>query len=98
MGKQKIDPEMQEFEEALLRSIDQANNGDVRVTTPEQILVRQARDKAGLTQPEFADLIATPVSTLRDWEQGRFKPSGGVMCLLKLIIKNPALASELQTV
>lgn len=97
MGKQKIDPEMQEFEEALLRSIDQANNGEVRVTTPEQILVRQARAKTGLSQTEFAERIDTPVSTLRDWEQGRFKPSGGVMCLLKLILKNPVLMSELQT-
>ena len=97
MSKQKIDPEMQEFEEALLRSIDQAKNGEVRVTTPEQILVRQARAKTGLSQTEFAERIDTPVSTLRDWEQGRFKPSGGVMCLLKLIFKNPVLVAELQT-
>jgi putative transcriptional regulator len=37
-----------------------------RVTTPEQILVRQAREKSGLTQTVFAERIDTPVATLRD--------------------------------
>jgi DNA-binding transcriptional regulator YiaG len=35
-----------------------------RVTTPEQILVRQAREKSGLTQAMFAERIDTPVATL----------------------------------
>ena len=48
----------------------QAGNAG-RVTTPEQILVRQARQRSGLTQAAFAQRIATPVATLRDWEQGR---------------------------
>ena len=66
-----------------------------RVTTPEQILVRQAREKSGLTQAVFAERIDTPVATLRDWEQGRFAPPGGVLCLLRLIVKHPELSSEL---
>lgn len=66
-----------------------------RVTTPEQILMRQARQKTGLSQIEFANRIATPVATLRDWEQGRFKPPGGVVCLLKLIAAHPELSQEL---
>lgn len=66
-----------------------------RVTTPEQILLRQARQKTGLSQAEFARRIDTPVATLRDWEQGRFKPSGGVMCLLRLIAAHPELSQEL---
>jgi len=38
------DPELREFEEALLRSIDQANRGEfARVTTPEQITARRGR-------------------------------------------------------
>ena len=39
-----------------------------RVTTPEEILVRQAREKAGLAQAAFAECVATPLATLRDWE------------------------------
>lgn len=66
-----------------------------RVTTPEQILLLQAREKSGLTQTLFAERIDTPVATLRDWEQGRFKPPGGVLCLLRLLIKHPELAHEL---
>ena len=66
-----------------------------RVNTAEQILVRQAREKSGLTQSAFAQRIETPVATLRDWEQGRFAPPGGVVCLLRLIIKHPELSQEL---
>ena len=66
-----------------------------RVTTPEQILVRQAREKSGLTQTVFAERIDTPVATLRDWEQGRFAPPGGVLCLLRLIVRHPELSREL---
>lgn len=66
-----------------------------RITTPEQLLVRQARERSGLTQAVFAERIATPVATLRDWEQGRFAPPGGVLCLLRLIIKHPELSHEL---
>ncbi len=49
MGKRKalgnsniVDPEMAEFEAALLRSIDQVQRGEGRVTTPEQIRARRA--------------------------------------------------------
>jgi putative transcriptional regulator len=66
-----------------------------RVTTPEQILLLQAREKSGLTQTLFAERIDTPVATLRDWEQGRFKPPGAVLCLLWLLVKHPELAHEL---
>ncbi len=79
----------------LLQALAEAKAGLGRVTTPEQILVRQAREKSGLTQSAFAQRIATPVATLRDWEQGRFAPPGGVVCLLRLIIKHPELSQEL---
>ncbi len=71
------------------------DGGAVRTTTPGQILARQARQRAGLTQAAFAERIATPVATLRDWEQGRFAPPGAVACLLRLIVKHPELANEL---
>lgn len=84
-----------DFRQALM----EAKTGNVgRVTTPEQILVRQAREKSGLTQTVFAERIDTPVATLRDWEQGRFAPPGGVLCLLRLIVKHPELSRELASV
>ncbi len=66
-----------------------------RVHTPEQILVRSARSKLGLTQPEFAALIDTPIGTIRDWEQGRFKPPGAIQCLLRIALKHPDVVKEL---
>jgi putative transcriptional regulator len=79
----------------LRQALAEAKTGLGRITTPDQILVRQAREKSGLTQTAFAKRIATPVATLRDWEQGRFTPPGGVVCLLKLIIRHPELSQEL---
>ena len=69
-----------------------------RLHTPEQILVRSTRAKTGLSQTDFADLIKTPVATLRDWEQGRFPPPGGVVCLLQIIYNHPGLISELSAI
>lgn len=77
------------------QALAEAKAGVGRVTTPEQILVRSARAKTGLSQQAFAERIATPVATLRDWEQGRFTPPGGVTCLLRLIERHPNLSEEL---
>lgn len=79
----------------LRQALTEAKEGVGRVTTPEQILVRQARQKSGLTQADFAERIGTPVATLRDWEQGRFSPPGAALKLLQLIVKHPELSSEL---
>lgn len=80
----------------LRQALSEAKAGMIgRVTSHEQILVRQAREKSGLTQAAFAQRIETPVATLRDWEQGRFTPPGGVLCLLRLIVKHPELSHEL---
>jgi len=80
----------------LRQALSEAQDLTGRVTTAEQILTRAARSKTGLSQQAFANLIGTPVATLRDWEQGRFSPPGGVLCLLKLIHNHPELAHELE--
>jgi putative transcriptional regulator len=54
----------------LRQALAEAKAGLGRVTTSVQMLVRQAREKSGLTQAAFAERIATPVATLSDWEQG----------------------------
>lgn len=77
------------------QALAEAKAGVGRVTTPEQLLVRAARAKAGLSQQAFAERIATPVATLRDWEQGRFTPPGGIVCLMRLIERHPDLSNEL---
>lgn len=82
----------------LRQALCEANASLGRITTPAQMLVRQARQQSGLTQAAFAERISTPIATLRDWEQGRFQPPGGVMCLLRLLMKHPHLTEELATV
>lgn len=66
-----------------------------RIYTPEQLLVTTTRKSFSLSQVAFAHLIDTPLATLRDWEQGRFKPPGGVVCLLRLLAKRPDVIRDL---
>ena len=80
----------------IRQALAEAQAGIGRVTTAEQIWVRSARAKTGLSQQAFADGINTPVATLRDWEQGRFAPPGGVLCLMRLIHSHPELMRELE--
>lgn len=76
----------------LRESLAEMNAGKIaREYTPEQLLLQSARKALNLSQPKFAALIATPVATVRDWEQGRFKPAGSALVLCKVAIKNPAL-------
>jgi putative transcriptional regulator len=77
------------------QALAEASMGSGRITTPEQTLVRSVRAKVGLSQQAFAERIETPVATLRDWEQGRFAPPGGTVCLLRLLERHPNLAEEL---
>lgn len=80
----------------LRQALAEARAGLGRKTAPEQILVRAARRATGLSQAAFAQAIKTPVATLRDWEQGRFAPPGGVLCLMRLIARHPELTGELE--
>ncbi|MCL2345266.1 MAG: helix-turn-helix domain-containing protein [Desulfobulbus sp.] len=80
----------------LRESLDEARRGEfARVTTPEQMLIREARKMTGLSQGEFARRINTPVATLRGWEQGRFSPPGIAKALARLIARHPDLTEEL---
>ena len=91
-----IEADMGEALPDIRQALTEARDGIVgRVTTPEQMLLRQARAKTGLTQIEFAKRIDTPAATLRDWEQGRFAPPGVAVCLSRLIVNHPELWQEL---
>jgi len=80
----------------IREALKQTKYGEIaRVTTPEQLLLREARRMTGLSQAEFARRIGTPVATMRDWEQGRFVPPGAATALARLITQHPELAQEL---
>ena len=96
MSDTRNDPEIKDFMAELEQGLKEAMAGQGRTTTAEQMWVRSARGKTGLSQQAFADRINTPVATLRDWEQGRFTPPGGVLCLMRLIHSHPELMKELE--
>jgi putative transcriptional regulator len=51
--------------------------------------VQTVRAKLGVTQAEFALMIGVSVATLRNWEQGRRKPEGPALALLRVAARNP---------
>jgi len=55
---------------------------------PPQIL----RKHLEMTQSEFAKALRIPLSTLRNWEQGRVLPDPAARSLLTIVAKNPKVA------
>ena len=51
--------------------------------------VREIRKKTGLSQDRFAYLIGVKPATLRNWEQGRRKPTGPAKALLRILEADP---------
>jgi putative transcriptional regulator len=54
--------------------------------------VRAIRERAMLSQSEFARLVGVSVKTLQNWEQDRRRPTGPAAALLKIIAHDPQLA------
>lgn len=51
--------------------------------------VAAARAKLGITQGAFAQLLETPLGTVRGWEQGRRKPPPCAMLLMRVAVDYP---------
>lgn len=86
----------------LLKSVKQAGRirrGELkpaRVTTFTPEDVKAVRTGLGQTQEEFALMIGVSVATLRNWEQGRRRPEGPALALLRVTARNPkAVAAAL---
>lgn len=73
-----------------LRELKRGDHG--RVTTVPS--VTSIREKTGLSQARFAQLLGVSVRTLQDWEQGRRAPSGAAKTLLMIAEKNPRALIE----
>lgn len=57
--------------------------------------VKAIRESTGRTQEAFAQMIGTPLSTVRSWEQGKRQPTGPTRALLAIFQADPETASEL---
>ena len=58
---------------------------------PPQII----RARLRLSQSAFAGLMGVSVRTVQDWEQGRRKPSGPAIALLRIAEKKPEVFTDL---
>jgi putative transcriptional regulator len=73
-----------------LREIKRGQVGRV-INVPD---VAKIREKTGLSQARFAQLLGVSVRSLQDWEQGRRAPSGAARTLLMIVAKNPKALLE----
>jgi len=68
-----------------IRDIKAGRIGRV-ITRPS---VSSIREKTGLSQSRFAELLGVSVRTLQEWEQGRRAPTGAARTLLMIADRNP---------
>ena len=77
----------------ILEGVRQIKRGEIGrvINVPD---VRKTRERTGLSQGHFAQLLGVSVRTLQDWEQGRRAPSGAARTLLTIAAKNPQALLE----
>jgi putative transcriptional regulator len=75
-----------------VRDIKAGNIGHVE--TVELSPVVEARQKTGLSQSRFAELLGVSFRTLQDWEQGRRKPSRAAVSLIQIAKQRPDVLHE----
>jgi putative transcriptional regulator len=73
-----------------IREIKRGEHG--RVTNIPS--VSSVRERTGLSQAKFAQLLGVSVRTLQEWEQGRRAPSGAARTLILIAQKNPRALLE----
>jgi DNA-binding transcriptional regulator YiaG len=56
--------------------------------------VAALRRFVGLTQSQFARAMGISVHTLRNWEQGRRRPDGPAVALLRIAARHPRVIRE----
>jgi putative transcriptional regulator len=86
--------------DSLLTSVKQA--GKIRKGTikPSRTFsfsipdVKAIREKLNVSQNEFAHLIGVSENTIQNWEQGRRKPEGPAITLLRITERNPKAVLE----
>lgn len=52
------------------------------------------RKFVALTQEKFAEALGISVHTLRNWEQGRRRPEGPALALLRIAARHPRIVRE----
>lgn len=76
-------------------AISRGEKQAARVHVPADIDVKAIRAKIGLSQDDFASQFGFTINQIRDWEQGRARPLGGVRAYLMLIERAPERVRKL---
>lgn len=82
----------EELGHKLLAATREMAAGQGKVVHSPMIAARLA---TGLSQGQFAALLGVSVRTLQEWEQGRRKPSGAALTLLRVAERHPDVLREL---
>ena len=92
-----MDKELEKFQADLLQSVKEMKAGKAaRVHQVETSIAVEARNKVGLSQSAFAELLGVSKRTLQEWEQGRKQPSGAAKTLLQIALRHPETLRELR--
>jgi DNA-binding transcriptional regulator YiaG len=89
----ETNPELEaiDFEHAIPKSLRRRlMRGELRVGADIAALRRFVR----LTQVQFAQAMGISVHTLRNWEQGRRRPEGPAIALIRIAASHPRILRE----
>ncbi|MEH6718945.1 MAG: transcriptional regulator [Aurantimonas endophytica] len=87
MSKEAFDKIADGLSEAL--QIARGDLHPVKLHVPAELDVRGMRRHLGMSQDAFASAFGFTINQIREWEQGRARPLGGVRAYLLLIERSP---------
>jgi putative transcriptional regulator len=85
---------------SLLTSVKQAGKIRRGKMKPSRVFsysvpdVKAIRERLHVSQNEFAHMIGVSANTIQNWEQGRRRPEGPAITLLRITEKNPKAVLE----
>jgi putative transcriptional regulator len=100
--KKKTEQQLAKWEQTrdigqeILQGIQDIKAGRIgRCFTVATYPIVRAREKSGLSQAKFAELLGVSVRTVQDWEQGRREPNAAAKTLLKVAELHPTILKKI---
>ena len=82
------------FEEAIEHASGERDLPEENIHFVGEPDPRAIRNKLDLTQEQFSAVLDVSVKTLQNWEQGRRRPTGPAMKLLRIAERRPDVLLE----